>query len=965
MRGRERELQVAAECLGHAEHGRGAVLLIDGEPGVGKSEMLARVMDQAVSRNFSRVSAEAGELGQRIPFAPLLTALPELVGGLTGEAFRAGAPQAWIPVVDHIRTLLERRAEASPVLVGLDDLQFADPATLFALRLLPQQLASFPVVWSLARCTARPGGAGVLFDLLDCDGGARVTLAPLADQAVAGLIADVLGAVPDPALTALAAGAAGNPFLLVELSRGLQEENAIRMSQGKAALVSGCLPQRVRAVARRRLEGLSGNAQCLVQTAAVLGLTFELEDVAEMRGQTPAVMLPLVDEAVGAGILRAGEEYLAFKHKLIWQAVIEAVPPPARQAMHRQYGEMLLARGGSAMTAAAHLLKGARQGGSAAAAGLAAAAERVLPSSPQTAADLSLRALELTGAVDPARFCRAVRAAGALTAAARLGEAASLVSAALAQPQPAANDAPLRGVLASILCLQGQARQAQAEAETVLGRPYLTGLLRDEAVVAQLQALIALGESSRARGLAENILAAFGEHGEPALSGALSVLAMTCWDDGRLDQGLHLAREAVRRASTVSPDARHFQPLLAFAARLIDMRQFSEAEAVIQAAAESFRVFRPNVSETIPAILRARVDLAMGRMDDAWAHAQAALDIADTFGIRAHSSLAHSVLSVIALRQGDLNTAGLYVRNRPDVAHYTDGYARTETLLAQAQFVEAAIGPESAMKSLSGIYAALPAHRHVLIGEPTASAWLARTALAAGCHELATGVTRVADELARDNPAFDVIAVAAAHCGGIVGQDPARLAHAAAAHPDPWARASASEDLGTVLAAMTNHDDAVVHLDDALGGYGDIGAARDLARVRRRLRRLGVRRRHWVSAGRPAAGWASLTDTERTTSILVAQGLSNQQTADRMYVSTHTVAFHLRQIFRKLDISSRVDLVRLMAEQPPGWENGQAVPGSRAAGGGDGYGSTVGPPGAREPGRDHEIRHRDKGRRHP
>ena len=97
MRGRERELQVAAECLGHAERGRGAVLLIDGEPGVGKSEVLARVINQAVSRNYSLASAEAGELGQRIPFAPLLTALPELVGGLTGDAFRADAPRPGYP----------------------------------------------------------------------------------------------------------------------------------------------------------------------------------------------------------------------------------------------------------------------------------------------------------------------------------------------------------------------------------------------------------------------------------------------------------------------------------------------------------------------------------------------------------------------------------------------------------------------------------------------------------------------------------------------------------------------------------------------------------------------------------------------------------------------------------------------------------------------------------------------------
>jgi len=922
MRGRERELQIAAEFLDAAERGRGGVLLIEGEPGIGKSEILGEVINQAVKRNFSLASA--------MPFAPLLAALREPPGGPAGQAPRSGTPEAWIPVVDRIRTLLERRARASALLVSQDDLHLADPATLFALRMLPRQLASYPLVWCLARCTAWPRReTGELFDLLAGDGATRVTPAPLAGEAVAGLIADVLGAVPDPGLTALASGAAGNPFLVVELIRGLREENAIRVRQGTATLVSAQLPQRVRAVARRRLEGLSAGAQYLLQTAAVLGLTFELEDVAEMRGQTPAVMLPLAGEAVGAGILKvSAEEDFAFGSELIWRAVTEAVPPPARQALHRQFGEMLLARGGSAMTAAAHLLKGARRGDPAVTAGLASAAEEVLRSSPQTAADLALRALELTGAADPARFSRTMRAAAALTAAARLEEATSVVHAALAQPQPPASDTQLHCALTSILCLQGQALQALAGAETLLGRPHLTGPWRDEVVVAQLQALTALGENARARGLAENILAASGAHGEPALAGALSVLAMMCWDDGRLDQGLRLAGEAARRTSRVSPDARHFQPLLALAARLIDLRQLGEAEAVIDAAAGSMRAPRPSVSQAIPPILRARVNLAAGRTDDARAEAETALSIADTLGTRVHSSLAHSVLSVIALRQGDLRTAGGHIRNRPDTTHYCDAYARTEALLARAQFVEAAAGAETAMQVLGGIYAGLPAHRHVLAGEPTASAWLARTALAAGRHELATGVARVADELARDNPAFDVIAVAAAHCGGIAGQDPARLAHAAAMHPDPWARASAAEDLGTVLAAMPDQEDAVAHLDDALGGYGDVGAARDLARVERRLRRLGVRRRHWASAGRPAAGWASLTETERITSVLAAQGLSDQQAAERMSVSVDAVAFRLRQVFRKLGISSRAELARLVAEQSAGPGPGhEQVPG--------------------------------------
>lgn len=921
MRGREEELRIAAGILRQAQHGRGGVLLVEGEPGMGKSELLGEVVSQAAGLNFSLVRAEADELGMLMPFAPLLAALQKPLGGLAGEAARSGTPDIRMWAIDQIRTLLERRAAETPVLVSLDDLQWADEATLLALRLLPRQLASYPLVWNLARCTTQQrGGAGLLFDLLDSEGATRLTLAPLPDQAVAAMMADVLGAVPDPGLTALAAGAAGNPFLLAELLRGLADEGAIRISDGVATLVPERperLPRRLHAVARRRLDGLSGRARHLLETAAVLGLCFRLEDAAQMLSETPTALLPLVNEAVDTGIVVAGAEAFTFRHELIWQAVTAALPLPARQALHRQFGEILIARGGSAMTAAAHLLKGARHGDSAAIAGLDAAADEVLRSSPQTAADLALRALELTPPDDASRSARTLRAAEALTASARLEEAAAMVRAALAQLQPPAIDTRLRCSLSSILCLQGEAREASVEAETVLARPELAGPLRDEATVAQLQALTALGENERARTVAENVLAAFGEHEQPVLAAALSVLALLAWDDGRLDQGMHLTREAARRTTGISPDARHFQPLLAFAARLIDLRELDEASAVIHSAVDGIRTQRSNVSEAIPAILRARVDLARGQIDDARAEAETALHIADTLGSRTHSSLALSMLSVIELRRGDLHAAGLHMRYRPDITHYTASYARTETLLAKAQFVEAAADAETAIRVLGGVYDSLPARRHVLAGEPTASAWLARTALAAGRLELATGVARVADEIARDNPAFDVMTVAAAHCGGIVRRDPARLAHAAARHTDPWARASAAEDLGTVLATMANRGDAAIaHLDDALAGYNQTGAARDLARVRRRLRRLGVRRGYTAPAVRPTVGWASLTETELVTAGLVAQGLSNQQVAEQMYVSVHTVAFHLRQIFRKLGIASRVELARLVAEGP-------------------------------------------------
>jgi DNA-binding CsgD family transcriptional regulator len=126
---------------------------------------------------------------------------------------------------------------------------------------------------------------------------------------------------------------------------------------------------------------------------------------------------------------------------------------------------------------------------------------------------------------------------------------------------------------------------------------------------------------------------------------------------------------------------------------------------------------------------------------------------------------------------------------------------------------------------------------------------------------------------------------------------------------------------GVLLASQAGQlqagkDQAVAHLNEALEGYGRAGAATDMARIRGRLRGLGVRRRHWeVCADRLVTGWESLTDAERATSGLAAQGLNNRQIGGRLYISRHTVAFHLRQVFRKLQISSRVELTRIVLEQ--------------------------------------------------
>ena len=322
----------------------------------------------------------------------MLTALRQ---PLTGGGSQQDDPgDAISSRLGELQGQLIERAAVAPVLVGLDDLQWACQATLLALRVLSRQLARYPVAWVLARSDIRPGNqADLLFEMLESDGATRLVLAPLSDDAVTGVLTDAFAAPPDAELLRLAAGADGNPSVLTELIRGLQDERAVRVAGGQARLLSAALPARVRRLAGQRLDRLSGQAQHLLKTAAALGGSFRLADVAVMLGDTPAGLLPLVDEALAAGIVLADEAAFSFRHPLLGRAVGEMIPRPARSALHGQFGEILLRRGEPAAGVAGHLLEAASTGDAAQLAGLDKAAAELVSSGPQAAARLAVRAL--------------------------------------------------------------------------------------------------------------------------------------------------------------------------------------------------------------------------------------------------------------------------------------------------------------------------------------------------------------------------------------------------------------------------------------------------------------------------------------------------------------------------------------------------------------------------------------------
>ena len=201
------------------------------------------------------------------------------------------------------------------------------------------------------------------------------------------------------------------------------------------------------------------------------------------------------------------------------------------------------------------------------------------------------------------------------------------------------------------------------------------------------------------------------------------------------------------------------------------------------------------------------------------------------------------------------------------------------------------------------------------MADPEGAVLLVRGALADGDPDRAAALARQTQRLATTTPGNPDVATAAVHARGLTEQDPAALQRAAGRYTAARARAGALEDAGNAWAGHGDRGRATTLLSQAYALYEELGNDEDLARVRSSLRAAGTRVRHWTYADRPAFGWDSLTDTERRVANLVAEGLSNRQVANRVFLSTHTVAFHLRHIFWKLGMTSRVQLARIAAEQ--------------------------------------------------
>ncbi|MGW8777687.1 ATP-binding protein [Streptomyces sp. NPDC055796] len=898
LRGREAELERLRALVEAVRDGEGgAIALLLGEPGIGKTVLLQETVSIARAHGFVISHGRAEELHELAPLASLASGLlhgdPPLLSS-TDFADLAGHHDQRVWLVERLAQLIEERSAGTPVLIAVDDVQWADPLSRFALSVMPTRLLSCPVLWLLTgRNDPELYGQGPRTTTLP--------LRPLSDTALAELGRDVLGGDVPTEVAELLDGAGGNPFLAAEMLTGIAASGA-DASEPPERLVLGV---------RDRLADLRPDTLHFLRIGSVLGRAFSLADAAALCGRPASGLSAEVDEAIAAALLHDDGERLRFRHDLLRQAVYADLAPSVRRALHREAASRLVAAGRSSTDAVPHLLKSAEPGDQEAIGLLGTAATDVIAVMPDLAADLAVRALELVPPHAPMVFDVGERAIVALTRAGRYTQARDTGDTLLARQPPLDVFARLQSVLGDTLWHLDDVHELTRRSTAALAA------VTDPTIRARLIARQAL---ARSRG---RDLGAARETGERALaeaerSGDREARVLALWGLGEIALNAGDCAAAVEHHTALSVFDTAFLPEEAVAR--IHMDDFDTVRRLLRTAGGA---------PLRPAMLiwaQGTLNMGLGRLDDADA------DLVTAERLEADLHLPGNLVNIrvnrgfLAMLRGDreaarehLDVVRATVADRPNTGnHATHQYF--EAVVADADGDHAA-----AAELVRSVQRDHPFLRWRLLRPHVVQA--VRIALRGGDRNLAEDLAAQAVEHATRNPGVPTAQGVAAHASALVNADHELLERSVRillTGPRPLPLAAASADLGRAL--LTAGDPAATPaLTRAHDIYAQAGADVEADRVRADLERATSRsgRRTGGLRPRPAQGWDALTASERKVARLIAAGHTNRSAAEALVVSPHTVNTHLASIFRKLSVRSRVHLARIaLAEGDAGTATG-------------------------------------------
>ena len=927
LQGRATELDLLTACLERAASGRVQTVLIEGEAGIGKTRVLEAAVGRARGRGFHVFVGRSDEVERARPFGPLSEALgctagveelrrAEIVRLLAGEdqARRPIAltrdPGAQFRIVDAFVDLVEEAALAGPVALALEDLQWADPSTIVTLRSLARRLTYVPVALlaSLRPVPRAPDLEGLL-DALVRDGAERIALGPLPEEVVGQLVAELVRTQPGSSLLEKVAGAAGNPLFVGELVRALVAEGAVRVVDGRAEIHDVSLPPSLRLTVLRRLSFLEDDALELLRVAASLGSIFSLRDVATVLDRSAAELLQPARKALLAGVLEERESRLAFRHALIREAIYEDLPQDARSALRLEVGRRLARSGAPALQVAEQFALGAQPGDAEAIEWLHAAAHETARSSPTLAVELLERALDLDDE-DGRRAELLADLVPTLLWSGKPQEAEARAREALEAPTSPDLEQTFRLGLVAALTAQGRAKDVIDEFRNATTRTSLSADVESQLQAEAANALAFVDRLDLAEQTAHEAVAI----GRPVASeGAAMGLLVLCdmaRVRGRPEEALALEQEAGTLPAARRGSRLRWPPEVFRAMSLHQLDAFEDAHEALRNGQRADERLG-NVSY-LPVYHYEAASLlfSAGRWEDAIAQARAGLDVADEVGLEMLLPWPYGVLALIAVHRDELDGAAatladLESRHGAETAVLSRGLlaeARGDAAGARATFARAWNSDEN----LGVVY------RRRLLGPD-----LVRLALAEHDRERAYAVAAKVEEaaaLARV-PSLHGVAL---RCRGLVEGNAELLLRAVEQYkqgPRAFERALACEDAAVALARAGRIAEATARFEDALCVYVEVGARRDGARALASMRHLGIGRKRRGARKRPERGWESLTPSELEVVRLAAIGLTNPHIGQRLFISPRTVQTHLAHVFRKLDLSSRVELAAEVARR--------------------------------------------------
>ncbi|HXE45156.1 MAG TPA: AAA family ATPase [Conexibacter sp.] len=919
---RERELAQIAALMDEACSGDGRFLVIAASAGMGKTRLLEAAR-HAAPANLRVLTARGTELERTFPFAlvrqlfePPLAVMAREEYELLFDGAAAAARSVLRPELDDQRApRLEDRfgilhglywltaalAERRPLLFAVDDLHWADDPSLDFFGFLLPRLEELPVLLAVACRPKEPGAPRGVLQLVTDPTAQHLSPQPLSHEATAALLGAELGTDADGSFAAACHDVSGgNPFLLSELIQALSAR-AVAPSADQAAVARDIAPDRVAQTVLARLGRLLPQARTVARSLAILGDDSEHGLVAALSELDVRTALSAADALRAASILDP-DESLRFIHPLIRTALHAEIPSGERTAAHIAAAALLRSRGAPSGRLANHLLSSDAQGDRETVVTLLDASIQTLAGgAPESAVAYLLRALREPAPAD----LRAAVLQGLMTAAIRAADygvydavATEIRSELESSPHLLSRWARL---LAVWLALGGRVDEAvplleraidAALHENAVGRAF-----RLDAQLCSFARLSPTEVRPRFERYRDSI-----EHDSP--NGRLAAAFDAGWSliHGEADSAMAVARHALQdgRIFAEQPD------ILAPGWAMMALWAGGAVEDASVAAEQALSVARERgAAPEIAAAwwLRGCTAAAGGDLIAAEADHRQALHIARLGGFRATIPTLIGSLATVLIERGALHEAAslleqLGAGDRPVVWFSVPGFYRGGLLLAQGRLVQAAEQMLALQRRLE---------EWGLDGMPFMQPRIlaARAMAGLGDHERARELAEA--ELVHAKRWGAPWPIARVYCALALSMESAdriamlqRAVEMLEGHSRALERAQALSELGMALRRARQRAAAREPLREALELARQCGAMGLARAVHHELEATGATVRRYAPIG-----VESLTASERRVAEMAADGMTNREIAQTLFLTVKTIETHLSAVYDKLGVRSR------------------------------------------------------------